>query len=289
MEANIERPARIWTVSDFEIKDRIGMGRFAIVLSAMEKASKVIIALKKIEKKLIINHGFVHQVRREVEIQSRLSHPNIIKLYGYFQDNNYVYLVQEYASGGSLFEYVNRKGTLDKEEIRRMGFQLLSALCYLQERKVMHRDIKLENILLDQDMNPKLADFGWAVHSLNNLRTTFCGTVLYLSPELVNREPYGNTLDVWSIGILFFELATGKAPFFEPNFCTEEIIKMIKEKTLDDIEFDNRIHDPELKDLLKKVILSYNRCLKKIHQGDLMQNNVWNITSLPISIKIQAN
>ena len=94
-----------------------------------------------------------------------------------------------------------------------MAFQLLSALSYMDERHVVHRDIKLENILLDNNFHPKLADFGWCVHTINDLRSTFCGTVLYLPPEMVRKDSYCSKIDVWSLGVLLYELSVGRTPF----------------------------------------------------------------------------
>jgi len=241
-----------WRKDDFEVHHKLGEGRFATVYLATEKASKVKVALKAIRKKFAINNDFVHQLRREVEIQYRLRHPNIIRLYGYFQDINYVYLVQELAEGGSLFSCLQKKLKLNLEEVRSMGYQLVSALHYLEERNVIHRDIKLENILLDKNMNPKLSDFGWAVHTIAPTRKSFCGTILYLSPEMAARECYTHKIDVWSTGVLLFELATGRAPFCGKD--NEETLEAIKKKSLEELELKSLLGDEELIDLLRHVV-----------------------------------
>lgn len=264
MEDTSEKLARKWKKADFEIKKPIGIGRFATVFSAIEKESRVPVALKNIKKSLICKYNFSHQLRREVEIQSRLNHPNIIQLYGYFQDSESVWLVQELAEGGCLYDYLSQKGTLPMETIRPLAYQLVSALTYLEERHIMHRDIKLENILLDKNMQPKIADFGWASHSLNNQRTSFCGTVLYLSPEMINKEDYSNKIDIWSVGILLYELASGSAPFYEPEKDKSQVLNMIKEKSLDEVGIESAIEDKDLKDLIRKVKQTHLRCSIRI-------------------------
>ena len=240
-----------WRKEDFAIHKPLGNGRFASVYLATEKTSKVQVAIKEIKKKFVLKHEFVHQLRREVEIQNRLKHPNIIRLFGYFQDQNSIYLVQELASSGSLYEHLQKRGKLNLAEVRSLAFQLLSALHYLEERKVMHRDVKLENILLDSNLNPKLSDFGWSVHSVSASRRSFCGTVLYLAPELVDRESYSSKVDIWSTGILIFETATGKPPFFGKD--NKETFDLIKTKNLEQLGIEALVECPELRDLLFHV------------------------------------
>lgn len=254
MDDSLEHSQKAWAKADFEIRKCLGLGRFASVYYAIEKDSKVPVALKEIKKKLINKHNFIHQLRREVEIQSRLDHPNIVKLYGYFKDPHSVWLVQELAEGGSLYEYLQKQGTLKVDQIRRIGYQLISALQYLEERHVMHRDIKLENILLDKDLNPKLSDFGWSVHSLNNPRRSFCGTILYLSPEMINKEAYSHKVDIWSAGVLLFELATGNPPFYTAESQDQnKVFEMIKSTSLDQLQIDKLVPDPLLNDLIRQV------------------------------------
>lgn len=252
-EENIQHHA--WKKTDFQFESCIGKGRFGSVYKAIEKKSKKSVALKEIKKKLIFKHNFEHQLRREVEIQSRLSHPNIIRLYGVFQDEKTVWLVLELAEGGSLYDFMDKHGALSADEIRPIAFQLLAAELYLEKRFVIHRDIKLENILLDKKGNPMLCDFGWAVHAIDGLRSSFCGTVLYLPPEMVLRKQYNQKVDIWSLGVLFFELATMRPPFYiEEKLTQEEVCELIKTKSLDDIGIDEQINDIRLNSLIRKVL-----------------------------------
>jgi serine/threonine protein kinase len=277
MEEGSEKLEQSWKKTDFEIKKCLGIGRFASVYHAVEKDTKVEVAIKQIKKKFILKHNFVHQLRREIEIQSRLNHPNIVRLYGYFKDPQSVWLVQELAECGTLYEYLQKKGTLGMTEIKRIGYQLLSALQYLEERHVMHRDIKLENILLDKELNPKLSDFGWSVHSMNCLRKSFCGTILYLSPEMVNKKAYSHRVDIWSTGVLLFELASGNPPFYCADLEDQnKVLDMIKSTSLDELDFDKSITDPLLNDLIRGVRVTNFRCCAKIIRRDPKPKSVWN-------------
>ena len=240
-----------WRKEDFLFEKALGKGRFGTVYRGIEKYQKAPVAIKIMKKKFVQMHKFVHQVRREIEIQCRLDHPNITKLYGYFHDSTSVYMVQELAEGGSLYEYLEKNRKLELGELRRIGFQLISAIHYLQERKVIHRDIKLENILLDKENNPKLSDFGWAVHAPSNPRSSFCGTILYLSPEMVAKEQYSLKIDIWSLGVLLFEVCTGSPPFYgKDNLATFDLIKT---KEISPVEMEAAVQCPLLGDLLLNV------------------------------------
>lgn len=204
-----------WTLANFDIGRPLGKGRFGNVYLAREKASKYVIALKVMFKKQIHESGIEHQVKREIEIQSHMRHPNIIRLYGYFHDKERVYLILEYAPGEALFNVMKKQenGRFTEERSATYIKSLASALKYLHERNVIHRDIKPENLLLGSKGELKIADFGWSVHELNSKRTTLCGTLDYLPPEMVRGNPHTKNVDLWSLGVLCYEFLVGSAPF----------------------------------------------------------------------------
>jgi len=158
-------------------------------------------------------------MKKELEIQWRLNHPNIVRLYGYFYDEQNIYTVLEYCPGGNLFQRLRREKSFDERKAKYVIAQIVEALIYLQERNIIHRDIKPENILIvdTERMHVKLCDFGWSTHTIDERRTTFCGTVDYVAPELVYAEPYTEKVDLWAVGILTFELLLGHAPFTGQN------------------------------------------------------------------------
>ena len=156
-------------------------------------------ALKCLEKRQLQKNSVEHQLRREIEIQSHLSHPHILSLYGYFWDKNRIYLIVEYAHGGEMYKVLTR--TVERNE-RNLGikkgftesktavwvYQLADALNYCHNKHVIHRDIKPENLLLGLNNELKLADFGWSVHAPSSRRTTLCGTLDYLPPEMIDQS-----------------------------------------------------------------------------------------------------
>lgn len=174
-----------WQLSDFDIGRPLGRGKFGNVYLARERKAKFVVALKVMFKKQIQANKVEHQVRREIEIQSHLRHPNILRLYGYFHDAIRIYLILEYAPKGALYKELQSQPNKRFDEKRTAGYimSLADALSYLHERSVIHRDIKPENLLLGHNGELKIADFGWSVHEPNSARTTLCGTVDYLPPE----------------------------------------------------------------------------------------------------------
>ncbi|CAJ0598544.1 unnamed protein product [Cylicocyclus nassatus] len=208
---------QMWEIDDFDIGRPLGKGKFGSVFVARSKEEKIIVALKVLFKEQIRKHNVMHQVKREIEIQYHLRHPNILRLKGYFHDKERVYIILEYADGGELYSRMKKKGRLEEPEAARCVRQLADALSYCHSKRVIHRDIKPENILLDSKGNVKVADFGWAVVSPNSRRQTVCGTLDYLPPEMISGKPHDHTVDNWAIGILLFEMLVGKPPFEYPE------------------------------------------------------------------------
>ena len=154
-------------------------------------------------------------LKNEIKIQKRLTHPHIIRLYEYFQDEQNIYLVMEYAENGSLFFYIRKKMKLNKLTEREsfvFFFQTCIGIDYLHKNSIIHRDLKPENLLLDKRGNIKLCDFGWSAKE-QDVRNTFCGTLDYMAPEMLEKGKYDHRVDIWSLGILLFELLHGVAPF----------------------------------------------------------------------------
>lgn len=165
---------------------------------------------------MILKKNLVNQVRLEVEIQYKLNHPSILKLYDHYEDDNNIYLVLEYCQNGQLYDLLQKKNRLSDKEAAKYVGQIVSAIDYLHSLKhpVIHRDIKPENILLDKDDNVKLADFGWANYQYgDNLRYSISGTPLYMSPEMIKKTGHTTTHDIWNLGILIYELLSGELPF----------------------------------------------------------------------------
>ncbi|GAB0495139.1 hypothetical protein MMPV_006437 [Pyropia vietnamensis] len=206
---------RSWRLDDFDIGRPLGKGKFGNVYLAREKASRYIVALKVLYKAQLCKGNVEHQLRREIEIQSHLRHPNILRLFGYFHDANRVFLILEYAARGELYKELHRQPGARFPEDRSATYiaSLAHALAYCHSKSVIHRDLKPENLLLGLRGELKIADFGWSVHSPANRRHTLCGTPDYLPPEMIEGREYDHTLDLWSLGVLTYEFLCGVPPF----------------------------------------------------------------------------
>ncbi|XP_072755277.1 aurora kinase C [Anoplolepis gracilipes] len=205
-----------WVLTDFDIGRPLGKGKFGHVYLAREKRTKFIIAMKVLFKSQISDANITHQVIREIEIQTHLRHPNILRMYGYFYDDKRIYLILEYAPGGELYKELNNQPNKRFDEVRTATFiaQLADALKYCHSKSVIHRDIKPENLLLGLNGEIKVADFGWSVHAPSSRRDTLCGTLDYLPPEMVSGKTHNHTVDNWSLGVLCYEFLVGKPPFY---------------------------------------------------------------------------
>ncbi|XP_036079297.1 aurora kinase B isoform X1 [Rousettus aegyptiacus] len=204
---------RSFTIDDFEIGRPLGKGKFGNVYLAREKKSHFIVALKVLFKSQIEKEGVEHQLRREIEIQAHLQHPNILRLYNYFYDRRRIYLILEYAPRGELYKELQKSRTFDEQRTATIMEELADALIYCHGKKVIHRDIKPENLLLGLQGELKIADFGWSVHAPSLRRKTMCGTLDYLPPEMIEGRTHNEKVDLWCIGVLCYELLVGNPPF----------------------------------------------------------------------------
>lgn len=212
VSAEVPRP---WRLSDFDIGKPLGKGRFGNVYLAREKESQFIVALKVLFKSDLQKSNVEHQLRREIEIQSHLRHPHVLRLFGYFYDESRIFLILEFAGKGELFKELHEKcdSKFPEERAARYVAQLAHTLDYCHAKHVIHRDLKPENLLLDRHGELKIADFGWSVHTTKGRRETLCGTLDYLPPEMVEGRPHGHWVDVWALGIMLFEFLVGRTPF----------------------------------------------------------------------------
>ncbi|XP_041059638.1 aurora kinase C-like [Carcharodon carcharias] len=211
--ASEKKKKKQWCLDDFEIGRPLGKGKFGNVYLARERQSRFILALKVLFKSQLEKAGVEHQLRREVEIQSHLRHPNILRLFGYFHDASRVYLILEYAPRGELYKELQRCGKFDDGRSATYMSELADALVYCHSKKVIHRDIKPENLLLGANGELKIADFGWSVHAPASRRATLCGTLDYLPPEMIEGKMHDEKVDLWSLGVLCYEFLVGHPPF----------------------------------------------------------------------------
>lgn len=242
---------------DFEIFFPIGRGTNSFVYKALYIPKKKIVALKVIECK---SDKIKEQVRREIKIQQSLDHPNVVKLYDYFYDESNYYLVLEYCSKGEIYTHFQQyKKKLNESEIRTFGKQALLALAHVHSRGIVHRDIKMGNLLLSENKELKLADFGLSIELSESQKLkneTFSGTPNYLSPELLQKNKICYANDLWSLGCVLYAMTFGDLPFEGPDY--KSILKNIVNKS---INFKDDCTD-QLKSVLK-VLLDKNHEVRK--------------------------
>jgi MAP/microtubule affinity-regulating kinase len=214
-------------IGKYRLIKTIGKGNFAKVKLAKHVPTGREVAIKIIDKTQL-NPSSLQKLYREVRIMKVLNHPNIVKLFEVIETEKTLYLVMEYASGGEVFDYLVAHGRMKEKEARAKFRQIVSAVQYCHQKHIVHRDLKAENLLLDGDMNIKIADFGFSNEfTPGNKLDTFCGSPPYAAPELFQGKKYdGPEVDVWSLGVILYTLVSGSLPFDGSN------LKELRERVL---------------------------------------------------------
>ncbi|XP_012521058.1 PREDICTED: serine/threonine-protein kinase MARK2 isoform X9 [Propithecus coquereli] len=214
-------------IGNYRLLKTIGKGNFAKVKLARHILTGKEVAVKIIDKTQL-NSSSLQKLFREVRIMKVLNHPNIVKLFEVIETEKTLYLVMEYASGGEVFDYLVAHGRMKEKEARAKFRQIVSAVQYCHQKFIVHRDLKAENLLLDADMNIKIADFGFSNEfTFGNKLDTFCGSPPYAAPELFQGKKYdGPEVDVWSLGVILYTLVSGSLPFDGQN------LKELRERVL---------------------------------------------------------
>ena len=254
----------------------IGRGGYGKIYLAKNTKDNKEYAIKYISKEKMKQVGVDGSViQREIDVHIRINHPRIIKLHSFLEDKYNYYLALEYAPNGNLYQYIQKKKGMPESEAFKYFIQVSSAIYFLHKYGYVHRDIKPENILLDKNLDVKLCDFGWCVSVEKGERTTFCGTYEYMAPEMVNDELYDMGIDIWSLGVLLYEMIHGYSPFRahnnqaqDPKSAQVEIFLNIKNNKY---TIDKQITE-ECTDLIAKLLTTDTK--KRIRIGDIF-NHPW--------------
>ena len=204
-------------IENYDIGIPIGHGAYAMVKTSTDKTTGKVIAVKVYEKYKLISSQRKNCINREIRVLKMINHPNIVKLHEVIETSSEVFLFMELVRGKSLLNYMKTKQSRRVTETEAINIfkQILSAIAYCHKRSIIHRDIKMDNILLDENMNPKIIDFGFSTWVLPSQKLKiFCGTPSYMAPEIVGKkEYYGPPVDMWSLGILLYAMICGHFPF----------------------------------------------------------------------------
>lgn len=233
---------------NYHVLELIGEGSFGKVYKGRKKYTGQIVAIKFIPK-VGKPEKELRNLRREIDIMRNLHHENIIEMLDSFDTDKEVAVVTDYAEG-ELFQILEDDGNLPEEQVQHIAAQLVSALYYLHSHRILHRDMKPQNILLGKGGIVKLCDFGFArAMSFNTLvLTSIKGTPLYMSPELVEEKPYDHTADLWALGCILYELFTGTPPFY-----TNSIFQLVSLIIKDPVKWPKNM-SPNFKDFLQGVL-----------------------------------
>ncbi|GAB2294191.1 CBL-interacting serine/threonine-protein kinase 1 [Dionaea muscipula] len=219
-------------LGNYELGRTLGEGNFGKVKFAKNVHTGFSFAVKILEKKKIINLKISEQIKREIATLKLLKHPHIVRLHEVLASKTKIYMVLEYVDGGELFNKIASRGKVSEEHGRKLFQQLIDGVSYCHDKGIFHRDLKLENILIDAKGNIKVSDFGLSAlpqHFRDDgLLHTTCGTPNYVAPEiLANRGYDGATSDIWSCGVILYVILTGYLPFDDRNLAVlyQKIVK----------------------------------------------------------------
>ena len=214
-------------------KKKIGKGTFSNVYKGIDTINQQEVAIKKINRNGLDKYS--KYIDREISLMKNLDHKNIIKLYDVLyssekEKEKNIHLILEYCPNGDLSKFIDIGG-VSEEIAKKFLKQISDGLKYLQENNIYHRDLKPHNILIDENNILKITDFGFAKDiSSNDISETFCGSPLYMAPEILNYQKYTDQADLWSVGVILYQLLTGKTPFEGKSLS--DLVKNMKEEEI---------------------------------------------------------
>ena len=255
----------------------IGKGAFSEVYLVQDKKTEKIYAKKCIHQKNITLKEL------ELIIMKKIKHPNIVSFYSSYQENDSLNIIIEYCEKGDLHQFLNGRKMKEKHALHYF-YQILQGLNYLHSNNIIHRDIKPQNILVDKNNVCKIADFGFARYKEEDkLLKTMCGSPLYMAPEIIKKQHYTESADIWSAGVLFFQMLTGTQPFECSSFY--ELSKLVDEGE-DSIKYPPYISAIS-RDILQKVLIfDYNKriniheCIDMVNKAITYEEDIFEMDGL---------
>lgn len=255
-------------IGKYIINNEIGRGSFSTVFKGYDKEEKRDIAIKKINECDINKKKFYKLANREIKIMCQLNNKNILKLYDIVTKDNQIYLILEYCKNGDLDIFLSKR-QLKEFYVKKYMIQIANGLKCLSKKNIIHRDLKPQNILIDKNYNIKLSDFGFArCYEESNMMRTVCGTPLYMAPEIINCKEYDQKVDLWSLGVIFYEMLFGCKPYTAGNLNI--LINKINNQP---VKIPNNVKiSTECQDLILKLLVKDPK--KRISWDDFF-NHKW--------------
>ncbi|KAI7868303.1 kinase-like domain-containing protein, partial [Spinellus fusiger] len=253
-------PKRQSRIGPYLLLRTLGEGEFGKVKLGMHIDTGQEVAVKLINKNTTNNACRANKIEREVSVLKSLKHPHIVQLVHVVESDKYIGIILEYASGGELFEYILARRYLKEKDAQRLFAQLISSVQYMHQKKIVHRDLKLENLLLDRNRNVIVSDFGFAnqFEDEDDLMATSCGSPCYAAPELVVTDGLyaGSAVDIWSCGVILYAMLCGYLPFDDDPANPEgNNINLLYRYILStELAFPNYISS-ESRDILQKMLV----------------------------------
>jgi serine/threonine protein kinase len=284
-------------IKNYKIGKRIGKGSFSTVYKAFNSDNNIV-AIKQICLEDSKNKS---AFLKEFNLMRKLNHINIINVFDIvLEDKNTVYLVLEYFKKGDLSRFIKGK-QLEEKFVQKYTLDLKNGLEYLLTQNIVHRDLKPQNILVSDSNILKICDFGFARHFTNNMMfATICGSPLYMAPEIINKKQYSNKSDLWSLGIIIYEMIYGEVPYKASNFI--DLVNKINKYTIF-FPKSTEISDNCL-DLIKKLLTKdaykriewndflnhkwFDKNLTLEHENSLIENPLFNYNSNKIRNEVKS-
>lgn len=210
---------------DYEL---LGKGTYSNVYKGYHKITKEPVAIKEID--LNKNVKYINRFYKEIEILEKTDNINIINIITNIENKDYIFIIMEFCEKGDLRKFLKRR-PLKEQHVKKLMIQLVNGMQYMHNNNIYHRDLKPQNILIDKYYNLKITDFGLAKDEEENpLFETICGSPMYMAPEIMKYKKYDKKADLWSLGVIFYELLTGKTPFTASNHA--ELLENIEKKKI---------------------------------------------------------
>lgn len=235
--------------SDFEIIRKVGEGAFAQVYQARRKSDGQMVAIKEVHQEAIESEEMMRAVVAEMRILAAINHPFIVKFHGSYSSKRNFNFVMDFLAGGELFFHLEQVERFSEPQVQFYAAEIALALSHLHSVKIIYRDLKPENCVLDKDGHVVITDFGLAKANVTSDANTLCGTAEYLAPEFLRGEPHNKAVDWWSLGILIYEMLTGELPFTSDD--KDKLWEYILVKPLN---LENPLLSAKAKALLKRLL-----------------------------------